>query len=116
MVCEAPLAWEKRVLINPIRRDGLLAGMADEQAHREWLKAAGLELIRRDDLSLQVEKTWPDCLKRAYWMALTQKEVRHLFCANPRRSLSMALTLKRIWLAYALGAMRYVVFTARRLG
>jgi tocopherol O-methyltransferase len=104
--------WEQRVLVDPTCRDGLLHGLAKEKQIRGWLCAAGLELDRTDDLSRQVEKTWLDCLRRTGGAAISNPGFRHLVCADPGRSMRMAFALKRIWIAYLLGAMRYVVFSA----
>ena len=114
MSCDQPRDWERRLLIEPIRRDGMLLGMADEREVRRWLREAGAELLRVDDLSRDVERTWPDCLGRVLSMAIRDGEMRRLLCADWRRNLRMGLTLKKIGIAYVLGAMRYVIFTARR--
>ncbi|MFC7338302.1 class I SAM-dependent methyltransferase [Haloferula chungangensis] len=109
-------AWEKRLLIDPIRRDGMLGGMADEGRIREYLDEAGAEQLVVDDLSRQVERTWSDCLKRALRLALSDRGMQEALGSDWRRSVRMGLTLNRIWAAYVLGAIRYQVFSARRPG
>ncbi|MEP4078074.1 SAM-dependent methyltransferase [Haloferula sp.] len=116
MNCDRPSDWERRFLIDPIRKDGLLFGLSDERSVRRWLDAAGLELIGTDDLSRQVERTWSNCFWRALRLAVSDGNMRSMICSDLRRNARMALTIKRIWVAYALGAMRYVVFSARRTG
>ena len=109
-------AWEKRMLIEPIRRDGMLGGMGDESLIRRHLSDAGLELQAAEDVSRLVEKTWPDALRRAIWMVIRDRQMRGLILSDLQRSLRMGFTMKRIWLAYLLGTVRYVVFSARKLG
>jgi tocopherol O-methyltransferase len=114
MSCDRPRDWERRYLIEPIRRDGMLMGMADEREVRRWLREAGAELLEVHDLSRDVERTWPDCLRRVLWMTIRDGEMRRLLSSDWRRNLRMGFTLNKIWAAYVVGAMRYVVFTARR--
>jgi len=107
-----PRAWEHRHLLEPIRREGRLPGMATEAEIREWLGRGGLELERVDDFSREVERTWPVCIRRTLVALLRDAGMRRYLLGRHRQSRVFAVTLLRIWLAYALGAVGYRVFTA----
>lgn len=101
-----------RWLLEPICREGRLPGMGTEAEYRALLEAAGLAVASAEEVSAEVRRTWPLVLRR-----LTAGLVRHpsyrrfLRTANARERV-FALTVLRIWAAYAVGAMRYVVFGA----
>ena len=88
--------------------------MGSEREYRALIEAAGLSVDRFEDLSDRVARTWTLCLagmvrglarRRDYWQFLLH---------DPSRNKEFALTLVRIRLAYALGAMRYAIFTATK--
>lgn len=90
--------------------------MANERAVRGWLRDAGLESVEVEDLSREVEKTWPVCLRRTVSTALRSRELRRFLCSRHQQNRVFAVTLLRIWIAYRLGAMRYLVFRAGHAG
>lgn len=104
--------WERRHLVEPVCREGRLSGMGTEAEYRSWIATAGFEVEQAEDVSAEVARTWPECawgfLKRlvvrpSYWrFILDSRHDNRVF----------ALTMLRIWAAYARGAMRYVIFTA----
>ncbi|BCX47607.1 methyltransferase [Haloferula helveola] len=111
-----PLPWERRFLLDPIAEDGRLAGMSTERQVTGWLEAAGLVLEQSEDLSREVERTWPVCIGRSTKALFTDSGTRRFLLARFGRSRAIGVTLFRIWAAYVLGAMRYVIFTARKPG
>ena len=108
--------WERRHLVEPVCREGRLSGMGTETEYRSWISAAGFELEDAEDVSAKVARTWPECA----WGFLKRLAVRPSywrFILDPRQNNRVfALTMLRIWAAYARGAMRYVIFTARLRG
>jgi len=106
---------ESRFLLEPICREGRMPSMGTESDYRRFFQNAGFELERFDDVSASVKKTWPICVRR-FLVALFRhpRYARFLFNRH-RRNRIFALTIFRIWLAYNIGAMRYGIFTARKI-
>ncbi|GAA5481441.1 class I SAM-dependent methyltransferase [Haloferula sargassicola] len=106
--------WETRHLLDPICKEGRLAGMGTERDYLDWLHAAGLEMLDAEDFTRQVEKTWSVCLRRTLKALLHDRDLRRFLMSRHQENRVFAITLLRIRAAYLLGAMRYVVFTAMR--
>jgi tocopherol O-methyltransferase len=104
--------WQRRHLLEPICREGRLAGMGDEGDYRRRIAAAGLALETVEDLSRQVRRTWPICLRRTIAGFFRDPALRRYLLDDHQRNRVFAVTLLRIWIAYLTGAMRYGVFTA----
>jgi tocopherol O-methyltransferase len=106
--------WQDAHLIEPVCREGRLAGLGTVSEYQAWIDGAGLTLEEEIDLSSQVSKTWPVCAWR-FCLALLRKpgHLRILLDAEQDNRI-FALTMLRIWLAYKLGAMRMVVFSASK--
>jgi tocopherol O-methyltransferase len=109
-----PKAWEVRHLLEPICREGRLAGMGSAAENRAWIEAAGLTVEREEDLSEQVARTWTVCLRRVARGLLRDRRYRRFLRDAAQRDRVFAGTLLRIRLAYAVGAMRYGFFVARK--
>ncbi len=112
MAGPSPSAWERKHLLEPICREGCLVGMGNEEDYRGWISGAGLRMESAEDLSKQVRRTWPLCIRRTVSSFFRDRETRRFLLDRGERNRVFALTLLRIWLAYLTGAMRYVVFTA----
>ena len=112
MAGPSPRAWQRRHLLEPVCREGRLVGMGDEADYRAWIADAGLELRRVEDLSRQVRRTWPLCIRRTAAGFFRDAGLRRYLLDDHRRNRVFARTLVRIWLAYLAGALRYAVFTA----
>ncbi len=104
--------WPNRILLEAICDEGRMPGMGSEQDYRNWITAAGFSLVRFDDLTRQVRKTWSVCARRFAWALLTRRDYRRYLLDQRSRNRAFAMTLFRILLAYWLGAMRYGVFCA----
>ena len=113
---EGTRPWEVRHLLEPICREGRLAGMGTEGDYRAALGAAGLEVTAVEDLTAQVKGTWPRCARALAARLLVDGRYRRFIASAASRNRVFALTLLRIWAAYELGAMRYLLLTARRPG
>ena len=107
-----PAAWQVRHLLEPICREGCLVGMGDAEDYHRWIAEAGLSMETVEDLSRQVRRTWPICIRRTFAGFFTDPSLRRYLLGNVGRNRIFAVTLVRIWIAYLTGAMRYVVFTA----
>ncbi len=106
--------WERRHLLEPICREGRLPGMGTEADYRRLLAGAGFEVEEVSDLSRQVRGTWAICLRRTLARLRTDPAGRAFLLSGASRNRVFLLTMARIWLAYRTGAMRYLVFRARR--
>lgn len=104
--------WQDEHLIEPVCREGRLVGMGTALEYAEWIAAAGLKLEEELDLSPHVSKTWPVCAWR-FCLGVLRKPSYVRFLLDPKNDNRIfAITMFRIWLAYKVGAMRLVIFTA----
>ena len=111
---EGARAWEVRHLLEPICREGRLAGLGTERDYVDLLQQGGLTVTGVEDLSAAVQRTWPICLARvARGLALDPRYRRYLMRARSEERVFLR-TIPRIWAAYATGAMRYLLFVAQR--
>lgn len=107
-------SWEIRHLLEPICREGRLAGLGTEGEYVALLRQGGLTVTRVEDLSAAVRRTWPICLARvARGLARDARYRRYLVRARNEERVFLR-TIPRLWAAYATGAMRYLLFVARR--
>lgn len=109
-----PSPWQVRHLLEPICREGRLAGLGSAAEYRRWIEQAGLVVQEFEDLTPQVWRTWSVCIGRAVSGLARRAEYRRYLLSPRSRQRVFALTLPRIWLAYRTGAMRYGMFVARK--
>lgn len=110
---EGPRPWEVRHLLEPICREGRLAGMATETEYRRWLEDSGFVGVRTDDLSRGVTRTWSLVLGRVLRGLATPEGWRYLLDTR-HRNRGFLLSVFRIPIAYRTGALRYILYTARK--
>ena len=103
-------------LVGPICRAGQFAGPATPKEYETWMSAAGLRAEEARDISGHVSRTWPVWAWRASWRILRHPSHMRLLLGAGRGNGFLASTFVRIWLAYRLGAMRMVIFTASKPG
>jgi|GEM_PF-115850 Cyclopropane fatty acid synthase and related methyltransferases len=107
-----PKPWQRRRLLDPICREGRLAGLDREEDYVGWMTSAGLSVTGRDDVTDRVAKTWSICARRLLFGLVTQPRYLKFLMDGRNDSRSFAKTLPRLWLAYRTGALRYVIYTA----
>ncbi len=113
IAADAPSTLSRKHLLEPICDEGRLPSMGSEGEYKALMHDAGLEVVRVQDVSREVKRTWPLVLKRLG--AYVIKHPRALaFLASGGPNKVFLVTLLRLWLAYETGAMRYLVFTARK--
>jgi len=110
----APSALAVRHLLEPICREGRLPGLGSEQDYCALIAGAGLELLRFQDVSAEVRRTWPVCAGRLAKALVTNKAYRDRLLDRASSNRIFALTVLRIWTAYRVGAMRYGIFTTTK--
>jgi tocopherol O-methyltransferase len=106
--------WQRRHLLEPICREGRLPGMGTAGDYRALLESAGFTVEAVTDLTANVQGTWGICLRRAIARLGRDANARAFLLSAASRNRVFLLTMARIWLAYQSGAMRYLVFRARR--
>ena len=111
MAADAPAPWKVRHLLEPICREGRLAGMGTEAENRAWIEGAGLTVERFEDWSRAVAPTWTRVAGRVVRGLATEARYRQ---AVFRGEGVFALTVPRLIVAYRTGAMRYGFFVARK--
>ena len=111
---EAPAAWQRRLLLDPIVRTGRLAGLDSATAYLQWCRDAGFTIEAFQDLSRHVRRTWTVCLRRLMGKLLTDGRYVRFVLDPTRESRPFVFAVPLLWLAYRTGAMRYGVLTARK--
>jgi tocopherol O-methyltransferase len=115
LASDAPRRWEERWLLEAICREGRMPHLGTVAEYERLAKAVGLLRVDFQDLTHWVTPTWPKIVRRFLVKLLSQPAyVRFLFNRHARNRV-FALTILRIWLAYRCGAMRYGIFTFRRI-
>ena len=105
---------EARYMLEPICREGRLPGMGTEEEYRALMERAGLTVHAAEDLSERVRRTWPVCVRRLLHGLATRPDYRRFLFRSRAADRVFAITMLRIWAAYATGAMRYVMFVGQR--
>lgn len=108
---EHPRPWEVSHLLEPICREGRLAGLATESEYRGWLGRSGFERIRCTDLSGGVSRTWTVVAGSVVRALGTPGGWKYLLDSR-NRNRGFLKSVFRIRLAYRTGALRYVLYTA----
>jgi tocopherol O-methyltransferase len=106
---------EVRYLLEPICREGRLAGLGTAQEYRQWMVEAGLHVEQMEDVSTQVQPTWTVASRRLLSTLATKPQTWRYLLDSSRRERIFAVTVGRMWLAYRMGALRYGIFSATRL-
>lgn len=114
LAAENPTSATRRHLLEPICREGRLPSMGSESDYYEWFAGAQFNLKRFEDMSLRVRKTWSICIGRLFPSIFCRPGYLRFLLSARARNRTFSLTVARIWLAYALGAMRYGIFTAEK--
>lgn len=114
IAAETPSQWQIDHLLEPICREGRLAGMGSTSEYTALLRGAGLVVDTTEDLSAGVHWTWPICIARTAVGLLRHQHYREFVRDQTQANRVFLLTLPRLWAAYLTGAMRYVLFAAHR--
>jgi tocopherol O-methyltransferase len=98
-------------LVEEVCRGMLCPSLARLEDYAGWMRASGLEVTAADDITHRVARTWDYC------GALTGRpEIQALLLVADRRTREFVKAFGAIRRAYAEGAMRYGMFTARKAG
>src|SRR5262249_18850391 len=111
-----PRSWERRLLLEPICREGRLRGMESASEFHRLAQPFGLVPIGFQEWSWQVNRPWPICAGRIARGLLREPSYRQFLLRGRSPHRIFALTLLRIWLAYELGSLRYGIMAAIKPG
>jgi tocopherol O-methyltransferase len=111
---ETPSPFEIAWLLRPICDEGRVPHLPTLNELIASAKAAGFELVKAQDCTQSVRRTWGIILRRMIGRLLTDSRYRAFLLDERRRNRIFALTVIRLWLAYWVGAMRYGVVTLER--
>lgn len=114
LACEAPGARARRLLLEPICREGRMPEIGSESDYRRLAGDSGFAVERFADLTRGIARTWPS-IARIFAANLLRKPSYARFLLAPHaRNRVFALTILRLWIAFRTGAMRYGIFTLRK--
>jgi tocopherol O-methyltransferase len=106
--------WKVDHLLEPICREGRLPSMGTREDYEAMAKQAGFTIVRYDDVSLQVARTWTLCMQRFAKKLVTDTSYVRLIASSTTKNRVFALSLPRLIAAYRTGAMRYGIFVFER--
>ena len=104
----------RRFLLEPICREGRLAGLPEAREFEAALEAAGLVPVLREDLTRGVRRTWSVVTARAVRRLATDAGARRFLFDGSQPERVFAGTVLRLWTALHAGVMRYGLFVARK--
>lgn len=111
---ESPRRWQRRYLLDAVCRESRLGGLVAGSEYRRLLGATGFELDGFRDASREVARTWSICIRRTLAGLLRDPTYRRYLRDSNNQQRRFFLSLFRMRLAFATGAMRYGIFTAHR--
>ncbi len=114
LAAEEANGWQCRHLLQPICREGRLAGLATRGDVLEIIAAAGLVPLRVEDISRQVRRTWSICARRLWWNLSTRPAYWRFLLQRKSSHSVFLLSVYRILVAYYVGAMRYGLFVMEK--
>lgn len=111
---EQPSRRARKLLLEPICREGRLPSMASVGEYVELMRAVGLDVTGVEDLSDRVGRTWAICRRRLALRLLRDREARRVLLGPTNPDRRFALSMLRIPVAYRAGAMKLALITASR--
>jgi tocopherol O-methyltransferase len=111
---ERPGVAARRLLLDPIAREGRLPSLEPLRAYERHAADAGLAVVHTEDLSQAAARTWTIVAGRLARRLVADREARRflLSAANPDRAFGFSLA--RIPLALRTGTMRLCLVAATR--
>lgn len=114
LAAERPAAWEERLLLEPICREGRLPSLASAHEYRDLMAAAGLAVEGWEDVSREGRHTWAVVGRRALRRLACDREARRLLLGPQNPDRAFAFSLIRIPLAYTTRSMRLGILVATK--
>lgn len=101
----------RKWLLEPICREGRMPQMGNASDYEKIGQRSGFALQDFDDITKNVERTWPAIVRRLLGKFLHDPRYLRFVVNRHAHNRVFALTILRLWIAYRVGAMRYGVFT-----
>lgn len=114
LACENPQGWEVRYLLEPICREGRLAGLSSMSEYQTGLRRAGLVVEQSDDVSRNVRRTWDLVLRRLVGKLATERSYWRYLVNATHLERMFVWTPVRLALAYRTGSLRYGILSGHR--
>lgn len=119
VVCEwltstAPTRWQARYLIGPICREARIPHLASGDEYRRLIEESGMRVIRSENLTERVKRTWTKAISRVGRGLLREPAMRQYLRDPDSQDRAMAIAMLRIPTAYRFGCMRYELIAAER--
>ena len=114
LAAENASSVSRRLLLEPICEEGRLPSLPTASMYQHWLRDAGFEIERIEDLSAQVRRTWTVCIQRLVMALLRNSDYRQFLWNSDEINRQFALTMLRLWIAYHIGSFQYGLFVARK--
>lgn len=111
---ERPFFVTRRLLLEPIVRDGRLASLPTLRQHESSYARVGLEEFAARDVTRRVRRTWRLCLARSLGRSVTDPPFFARYVLGSREGRVFLPTMVRIALAYGLGTMRYGILVGKK--
>ncbi len=109
-----PRAWQRRLLLEPICREGHLPGLDSMHQYGQMAVGAGFEAVTGRDLSSQVWRTWPWVLRLGARRMTSDPQLRRLISDPHHEEREFLSLIAHLMAGYATRSFRYGVLTARR--
>ncbi len=106
--------WQRRHLVDPAWAQSRIPAMGTKQEYDLWIEQAGFVIQDATDLSDRVRRTWPASFGHFFTTVRKKPELWWRLLDLRRGFWRFGVTMLRIWLAYRIGAMRYVLFVSTR--
>jgi tocopherol O-methyltransferase len=110
----SPSKWQLKYLLEPICRDGCIAGMASLSQYESLIREAGLRPVEQRRIGKNVRKTWRIIFRRALAKILRNSSYRRFFISTLRRTPGALLVVPRLIWAYQTGILDYIVIVAEK--
>ncbi len=104
-----PLTAEQAGLVTEVCRGMLCPSLASLRDYTRWMEAGGLDVMEADDITTHVARTWVHCAA-----IVERPEVKALLTLMDERTSGFVQAFGAMHRAYAIGAMAYGMFTARK--
>ncbi len=111
---ERPFFVTRRLLHEPIVRDGRLASLPTLRQHQDSFARVGLGDFTARDLTRNVRRTWGTCIARSLGRSVSDPPFFARYVLGSREGRVFLPTMMRIALAYRIGTMRYAVLLGRK--
>jgi tocopherol O-methyltransferase len=113
---EAPSPREQRWLLEPICRESHMPTLGTKREYLRFAEEAGFQLVRFQDLTRQITRTWPRMVRTFVFHLLRCPASLRILLTAKGDNRVFALTIARLCLAFRTGALRYGVFTLTKAG